>query len=540
MVTHRPGPRFSVEQLGIGKVVVYLLTAISVAIIWTMIHHVACFWFSSLDVGMCAGICYEYLLSRVMEVAYVQTANVVSILSIAFGLCYGLGIGKVVVYFVTAFFVAIVSTILHNFGFFLFSSLDLGMCAGISHRYLLSRVMLIGYVQSANVLSLLSIVYGFLCFCNGKTNSKMRRVKSTTLGSHKWSRRRVLWLQMKASRTKYVRLACKSKHGATISMQTKRVKTTSPSHFVCSVNLINSVDRLKIKEKSFSRRKHGNNRVLSRRKTYAENKTPFPFYASPKRIKKRIGFRRKVSNNMAVSVGTLQSLGNKKKKKRHASTTKKQSNSLRRAQRKQTSLPVIKQNPPPTYHIPFSKAKELYKNLRKGNSFCASKKVIFRNRHHLYRLEKYLKVNLHSRDYNDYPRKEKEYYVPEPPEEHEDPQRVDIGPEFPSDVNGDGPVFTYANAHTAGYSPTSHSLTPTIVSCVNQTPPPRLYVAQRNLCQILTMGHSPSSNKPAVSIMSRGKPIPNLREGFRVCNSPQEDEDPQWILTGSEYSSDYS
>ena len=100
---------FCFEQLGIGKVVVYFLTAISVDIIWTIIHHVACFPFSSLDVGMCAGICYEYLLSRVMEVAYEQTANAVSILSIAYGLCYGLGIGKVVVYFVTAVFVAIVS-----------------------------------------------------------------------------------------------------------------------------------------------------------------------------------------------------------------------------------------------------------------------------------------------------------------------------------------------------------------------------------------------------------------------------------------------
>ena len=187
MVTHRPGPQLSVEQLGIGKVVVYFLTAISVAIFWTIIHHVACFPFSSLYVGMCAGICYEYLLSRVMEVAYVQTANVVSILSIAYGLWYGLGIGKVVVYFVTAFFVAIVSTIRQNLSFFLFSSLYLGMCSGICHRYLLSRVMLIGCVQSANALCLLSIVYGFLCFCNRKTNSKKRRVKSTVLGSHNWT-----------------------------------------------------------------------------------------------------------------------------------------------------------------------------------------------------------------------------------------------------------------------------------------------------------------------------------------------------------------
>ena len=55
MLTHRPSPRFSVEQLGIGKVVVYFLTAISVSIIWTLIHHVACYLFSSIHVGMCAG-----------------------------------------------------------------------------------------------------------------------------------------------------------------------------------------------------------------------------------------------------------------------------------------------------------------------------------------------------------------------------------------------------------------------------------------------------------------------------------------------------
>ena len=315
MVTHRPGPRFSVEQSGIGKVVVYFLTAISVAIIWSITHHIAWFPLSSLDVGMYAGICYEYFLSRVMEVAYVKPANFVFILSIAYGLCYGFGIGKVVVYFVTAFFVAIVSTILHNFGFFLFSSLDLGMCAGISHCYLLSRVMLIGYVQSANVLSLLSIVYGFLCFCKGKTNSKKKRVKSTKLGSHNWSRRRVLWLQMKASRTKYVRHACKNKHGATMSMQTKRVKTTSPSHFVCAVNSINPVDRLKIEEKTFSRRKHGKNRVLARTKTYAESKTRFPLYVSSKRIKNGLLLGGKLPT-IWLSVLVISSLQETRKKRR--------------------------------------------------------------------------------------------------------------------------------------------------------------------------------------------------------------------------------
>ena len=67
MVTHLPGPRFSVEQLGIGKVVVYFMTAISVAIIWSITYHIAWFPLSSLDVGMYAGICYEYFLSLVME-----------------------------------------------------------------------------------------------------------------------------------------------------------------------------------------------------------------------------------------------------------------------------------------------------------------------------------------------------------------------------------------------------------------------------------------------------------------------------------------
>ena len=35
--------------------------------------------------------------------------------------------------------------------------------------------------------------------------------------------------------------------------------------------------------------------------------------------------------------------------------------------------------------------------------------------------------------------REKEYYCPEPPEEQEDPQWLEMGHEYPSDCNGDGP-----------------------------------------------------------------------------------------------------
>ena len=48
------------------------------------------------------------------------------------------------------------------------------------------------------------------------------------------------------------------------------------------------------------------------------------------------------------------------------------------------------------------------------------------------------KKKLYWEGYNLYPLKEKEYYVPEPPEEDEDPQWVDTGAEYPSDVIGDG------------------------------------------------------------------------------------------------------
>ena len=145
------------------------------------------------------------------------------------------GIVMVVVYFVTAFWVAMIWNIPHHASSFHFSSLGVGMCGGIFSVYHLSRLMDIAYVPAANFLSFVLIAYVFLWFCSRKTYSKKRRCKSASIGCHNWSRRRVLWLQMKISRTEYVRLASKNKTGATKSLQTKDTQTTCASDFVSSV-----------------------------------------------------------------------------------------------------------------------------------------------------------------------------------------------------------------------------------------------------------------------------------------------------------------
>ena len=51
-----------------------------------------------------------------------------------------------------------------------------------------------------------------------------------------------------------------------------------------------------------------------------------------------------------------------------------------------------------------------------------------------------------------HPYKEKEYYVPEPPEEDEDPQWVDTGSAYPSDAIGDGPVQSMSSVYLQPWS----------------------------------------------------------------------------------------
>ena len=84
------------------------------------------------------------------------------------------GIVMVVLYFVTAFWVAMIWNILHHASSFHFSPLGVGMCGGIFSVYPLSRVMEIAYVPAANFVSFVLIAYVFVWFCSRKTYSKKR------------------------------------------------------------------------------------------------------------------------------------------------------------------------------------------------------------------------------------------------------------------------------------------------------------------------------------------------------------------------------
>jgi hypothetical protein len=75
----------------------------------------------------------------------------------------------------------------------------------------------------------------------------------------------------------------------------------------------------------------------------------------------------------------------------------------------------------PAYHISPKKVWQVYRSMQKGRSFCASKRVLWRNRHRLVLRRDSFKATAV---------REKEYYCPESPEEHEDPQWLEMGHEY--------------------------------------------------------------------------------------------------------------
>ena len=78
----------------------------------------------------------------------------------------------------------------------------------------------------------------------------------------------------------------------------------------------------------------------------------------------------------------------------------------------------------------LKKVEHVYKAMRKGRNFSASKRVLWRNRHRLVlRRDSFIATAA----------REKEYYCPEPPEEGEDPQWLQMGHEYSSDDSGNGP-----------------------------------------------------------------------------------------------------
>ena len=166
------------------------------------------------------------------------------------------------------------------------------------------------------------------------------------------------------------------------------------------------------------------------------------FIANPrcKPVKKQMGFRRRTgrpSKSYSVdghrdskTVSMAKSLSRRKKKR------KKKCNVMAQEASQQPSVPPITDGHALKYHLTYEQALQAYKLLRKGRDFQASKKVIWKNRHSLVFGSKNL---FKFGRYGSYGMREKEYDIPEPPDEAEDPQLLQTGPRYSSDEATDCP-----------------------------------------------------------------------------------------------------
>ena len=78
--------------------------------------------------------------------------------------------------------------------------------------------------------------------------------------------------------------------------------------------------------------------------------------------------------------------------------------------------------------------------MRKGRGFHASKRVLWSIRHRLlFGQRSVFPMSFHERCIISTTR-EKEFDVPEPPEDNENPQWIDMGPEYSSDQAGNDHV----------------------------------------------------------------------------------------------------
>ena len=508
--THHSGPRLYHHLLGIGMVVVTNPFAIwveasgKILYLFTILRCCLCFGFGMRRVTVFCAL----LLCAVY--GYISTLHSAPSLSHQL-----LAVGMVAASSTVTMWVEAIGNILYlSSTLRRYLCLAVGMFGGTTVLYILTQLLGICFILAGDFVSLVFLAYVFLCFGCRRRYSKKRRLRYRSLGSYNWSRRRVFWLQKKISRTEYVALASKNK-SATKSLEIRPTQTTCAPVVASFANSSKAAVTGKRKEKTTVRRKTLNNKDLQRTRSSTRRESPFPFFVSPKRIKKRIEFRRRTSNLMDNSIDPLRGTDPKSKKPRSAPRTNKQRCQPKRPKlRKQTSVPEVKHKPPPSYHVSYTKALEAYKTLRKGKTFHASKKVIWRNRYHLLLNNRYKKEKLYNEGWDLHPYKEKEYYVPEPPEEDEDPQWVDTGSEYPSDAIGDGPVHDQSHLYTCGPGPSSYS--------------------------IVTVGKPLLKVQLKEPLMTGNKTAENTSQEYHVPKPREENEDPQWILTGPEYSSDYA
>ena len=228
---------------------------------------------------------------------------------------------------------------------------------------------------AADFLSLLVLLRIVLSFALTVGVNKNRRLKFRKAGSSNWTRRRAYWIQKSVCRADYLAFARRSKTLAAKSFKIKGTHTSPNLEQATTSKSVPILDSVVASKETRVRR-----RLLKRRDLHVCRRAPskpFPFFYTPKRIKKRMGFRRRTSNAMDHRIVPLRGEESKSKKPRSAPRTNKQRCQPKRPKlRKQTSVPEVKHKPPPSYHVPYTKALEAYKTLRKGKTFHANKKVI--------------------------------------------------------------------------------------------------------------------------------------------------------------------
>ena len=316
--TLHSGPRLSHHLLGIRMVVVTYTVAI-----WVEASGKILYLFTTLRCSLCFGfrmrwgtVFFALLLCAVY--AYISTLHSAPRLSHQL-----LAVGMVAASYTVTMWVEAIGNILYlSSTLRCYLCLGVGMFGGTTVLYILTRLLDIGFILAGNFVSLVFLAYVFLCFGCRRRYSKKRRLKYRSIGSYNWSRRRVLWLQKKISRTEYVALASKNK-SATKSFEIRPTQTTCAPVLASFAKSTKAAVTGKRKEKTTVRRKTLNNKDLPRTRSSTRRESAYPFFVSPKRIKKRIEFRRRTSNVMDDSIVPLRGTDPKSKKPRSKPRTNK-------------------------------------------------------------------------------------------------------------------------------------------------------------------------------------------------------------------------
>ena len=358
--------------------------------------------------------------------------------------------------------------------------LDVAMYRHSTSIYMWKQAMNFPCAFAVDFISLTVILHILFTFASTVGHINNGRQKFRKACSCNWTRRRAYWLQERVSRADYLSFARRSK---TLSAKPSIFK--APNNICTLKQAICTKISPTVDSVMERRQSHVSRKQLRRTHSKASTKAPykpFSFYSHHKPKKKTIGFRRRCGNGVNLNIDSRLDIDCNNKIVRK---TQRRKNKKRRAMSptlsKSTSTPELTHVTAPKYQVSYNNALAAYKSMRKGSSFYPSRKVIWQNRHRLVLGPRFQKNNFYD-EYNFSENKEKEYFCPEPPEEHEDlpghdnvchaqscvstgrvvcasnevsstarsvndpreendaPQWLKMGPEYNSDISGDGPV----------------------------------------------------------------------------------------------------